>query len=186
MSRTVWFPSSKPVRRTRIQSGPLTVRVSRPFDAETPVREFTSWVTPNEQFFVRSHFGPPNAESMDASSWRLNVGGLVDRGLTLSLGDLKQIPAVTIPAVLQCSGNGRAHHRPKVPGVQWERGAVGNAQWTGVRLRDVLQRAGVTRAEPALCNSKGRIGPLWRRCLYSCEAFHSRRRSIRIRSSPMK
>ena len=128
---------------TRTQSDPLTVRVSRPFDAETPVREFTSWLTPNEKFFVRSHFGPPDERSLDTWSWRLNVGGLVDRRLTLSLADLKQIPAVTIPAVLQCSGNGRAYHRPKVPGVQWERGAVGNAEWTGVRLRDVLQRAGV-------------------------------------------
>jgi DMSO/TMAO reductase YedYZ molybdopterin-dependent catalytic subunit len=57
--------------------------------------------------------------------------------------DLKQFEPVTITAVIQCSGNGRAFHRPKVPGVQWERGAVGNAQWTGVRLRDVLAKAGV-------------------------------------------
>jgi DMSO/TMAO reductase YedYZ molybdopterin-dependent catalytic subunit len=56
---------------------------------------------------------------------------------------LRQLEPVTITAVLQCSGNGRAYHRPQVPGVQWERGAVGNAQWTGVRLRDVLQAVGV-------------------------------------------
>ena len=141
--RVMPFVEAGQEEATRTQSGPLTVRVSRPFDAETPVREFTSWLTPNEQFFVRSHFGPPDERSLDTSSWRLNVGGLVDRRLTLSLADLKQIPAVTIPAVLQCSGNGRAYHRPKVPGVQWERGAVGNAEWTGVCLRDVLQRAGV-------------------------------------------
>ncbi|MBS0171011.1 MAG: sulfite oxidase [Nitrospira sp.] len=125
-------------------SGPLTVRVSRPFDAETPVREFTSWLTPNERFFVRSHFGPPPPEALQPETWRLTVKGLVKEGLTLTLKDLHDFESVTITAVLQCSGNGRAHHRPKVPGVQWERGAVGNAQWTGVRLRDVLQRAGVT------------------------------------------
>ncbi len=130
-------------KATSPESGLLTVRVSRPFDAETPVRDFTSWLTPNERFFVRSHFGPPDPQSVDASSWRLKVGGLVDRGLTLSLSDLQQMPEVTLTAILQCSGNGRAHHRPKVPGVQWERGAVGNAEWTGVRLRDVLQRVGV-------------------------------------------
>ena len=124
-------------------SGPLTVRVARPFDAETPVREFTSWLTPNERFFVRSHFGPPDADRVQPDTWRLAVKGLVKDGLSLSLKDLQQFEAVTLTAVLQCSGNGRAHHRPKAPGVQWERGAVGNAQWTGVRLRDVLQRAGV-------------------------------------------
>ncbi|HMZ56164.1 MAG TPA: sulfite oxidase [Nitrospira sp.] len=124
-------------------SGPLTVRVSRPFDAETPVREFASWLTPNERFFVRSHFGPPPAEAVQPDTWRLTVKGLVKDGLTLSLKDLHEFEPVTVTSVLQCSGNGRANHRPKVPGVQWERGAVGNAQWTGVRLRDVLQRAGV-------------------------------------------
>ena len=123
--------------------GPLTVRVMRPFDAETPVREFTSWLTPNERFFVRSHFGPPPAEVIQPDTWRLTVKGLVKEGLSLTLKELQQFEPVSLTAVLQCSGNGRAHHRPKVPGVQWERGAVGNAQWTGVRLRDVLARAGV-------------------------------------------
>ncbi|MGZ8394104.1 MAG: sulfite oxidase [Nitrospira sp.] len=124
-------------------TGPLTVRVTRPFDAETPVREFTSWLTPNERFFVRSHFGSPTAEAVHPEPWRLTVKGLVKEGLSLSLKELRRFEEVTLTAVLQCSGNGRAHHRPKVPGVQWERGAVGNAQWTGVRLRDLLLQAGV-------------------------------------------
>jgi DMSO/TMAO reductase YedYZ molybdopterin-dependent catalytic subunit len=122
------------------------VRVSRPLDAETPVREFVSWLTPNDRFFVRSHFGPPAGDQIDPASWRLHVTGLVERPLTLSLDDLKQFPEVTVAAVLQCSGNGRAFFRPRVPGVQWERGAVGNARWTGVRLADVLARA---EAQPA-------------------------------------
>jgi len=125
------------------ETGPQTVRVMRPYDAETPVREFTSYVTPNHRFFVRSHFGPPAPELIAEANWRLHVGGLIEHPLELTLKDLKEFERVTITAVIQCSGNGRAFHRPKVPGVQWERGAVGNAQWTGVRLRDVLVKAGV-------------------------------------------
>ncbi len=124
-------------------SGPLSVRVTRPFNAEAPVQEFTSWLTPSERFFVRSHFGPPAADAVRPDTWRLTVKGLVKDGLSLSLEDLRQFETIRMTAVLQCSGNGRAYHRPKASGVQWERGAVGNAQWTGVRLRDVLQRAGL-------------------------------------------
>ncbi|HSN04845.1 MAG TPA: sulfite oxidase [Nitrospira sp.] len=127
----------------RNESGPLTARVTRPYDAETPVREFTSFLTPNHRFFVRSHFGPPAADLISEANWRLRVGGLTEQPLELTLKDLKQFERITITAVVQCSGNGRAFHRPKVPGVQWERGAVGNAQWTGVRLRDVLTKAGL-------------------------------------------
>ncbi len=121
----------------------LIVRVARPLDAETPVQEFVSYLTPNSRFFVRSHFGPPSQEQLSEENWQLRVTGLVDRPLTLTLRDLKQFETVTITAVVQCSGNGRALYRPKTPGVQWERGAVGNARWTGVRLRDVLAKAGL-------------------------------------------
>lgn len=120
----------------------LITRVERPFDAETPVQAFTSYLTPNHLFFVRSHFGPPAPEAVAESAWRLRVGGLVERSIELTLSQLRRMESVTMTAVVQCSGNGRAFHRPKVPGVQWERGAVGNAQWTGVRLRDVLAKAG--------------------------------------------
>jgi len=139
-------PAAAKVREEREgsrETGPLTVRVTRPFDAETPVREFTSFLTPNHRFFVRSHFGPPDEERISEANWRLRVDGLVERPAEFRLKDLHQMDAATITAVVQCSGNGRAFHRPKVPGVQWERGAVGNAQWTGVRLRDLLTRAGV-------------------------------------------
>ena len=176
--RVMPFVEAGQEEATSPESGPLTVRVSRPFDAETPVRDFTSCLTPNERFFVRSHFGPPDPQLVDASSWRLKVGGLVDRGLTLSLSDLQQMPEVTITAILQCSGNGRAHHRPKVPGVQWERGAVGNAEWTGVRLRDVLQRVGVREQSrhvqfqgadrPAVATV-----PLFTRCIPLAKAIHA-------------
>lgn len=124
-------------------TGPLTVRVTRPYDAETPVREFTSFLTPAHRFFVRSHFGPPAPEAVSEAQWTLRVGGLVEQGREFRLADFRGMDAVTITAVVQCSGNGRAFYRPKTPGVQWERGAVGNAEWTGVRLRDVLQSCGV-------------------------------------------
>ena len=127
----------------RNESGPLVVRVARPFDAETPVREFRPFLTPNHRFFVRSHFGPPPPEAISEANWTLRVGGLVERSQRFTLKDMRQMEAVTITAVVQCSGNGRAFHRPKGPGVQWERGAVGNAEWTGVRLRDLLTKAGV-------------------------------------------
>jgi len=124
-------------------SGPgpgLIVRSTRPLDAETPVEAFDRFLTPNRLFFVRSHFGPP---AVGLAPWRLEVGGLVDRPLDLGLDDLKGLPTATLPAVLQCSGNGRANFAPTIPGVGWDRGAVGNAEWSGVRLVDVLGRAGV-------------------------------------------
>ena len=141
-----WAESSEAADAGPGGSSPLIVRVSRPLDAETQVREFVSWLTPNDRFFIRSHFGPPSEEQIDPAAWRLRVGGLVERPLALSLDELKRFPEVTVTAVLQCSGNGRAFFRPRVPGIQWERGAVGNARWTGVRLADVLARAGVQAA----------------------------------------
>lgn len=120
----------------------LITRVTRPFDAETRVQEFASYLTPNDRFFVRSHFGPPPPEQIHENVWRLHVKGLVDRPLELTLKDLAKFDIISLTAVMQCSGNGRAFHRPRAPGVQWERGAVGNAKWAGVRLRDVFSHAG--------------------------------------------
>ena len=125
----------------------LITRVTRPFDAETRVQEFVSYLTPNDRFFVRSHFGPPPPEQITAKMWRLHVKGLVDQPLELTMADLAKFDRVSVTAVVQCGGNGRAFHRPRAPGVQWERGAVGNAIWTGVRLRDVLTRSG---AQPSV------------------------------------
>jgi len=118
----------------------MIVRASRPQDLETPGDGLDAEFTPNERFFVRSHFGPA---ILDERTFRLQVDGLVGKPLSLGLGDLRRLPHVTVAAVLQCAGNGRALYRPRVPGAQWERGAVGQARWTGVRLGDVLRRAGV-------------------------------------------
>jgi len=116
------------------------IRSTRPLDAETPVEVFDRFLTPNRLFFVRSHFGPP---AVGLSPWRLEVDGMVDRPFSLGLDDLRAMGNEALPAVLQCSGNGRGFFKPTVPGVAWERGAVGNAEWGGVRLADLLRRAGV-------------------------------------------
>jgi sulfite oxidase len=118
----------------------LIVRSRRPLDLETPVEAFDRFLTPNDRFFVRSHFGAP---AVSLAPWRLAIRGLVERPLALGLDDLAGMETVTAPVLLQCSGNGRSHFSPAIPGVGWDRGAVGNAEWTGVRLADLLKRAGL-------------------------------------------
>jgi sulfite oxidase len=110
-----------------------------PQNLATPISYFDRLLTPNSVFFVRSHFGPP---ALDPAR-KLVIGGLVDKPLTLSAGDLRRMPATTLTAVLQCAGNGRSLHVPRVPGIQWGQGAMGQATWTGVRLRDLLSKAGI-------------------------------------------
>jgi DMSO/TMAO reductase YedYZ molybdopterin-dependent catalytic subunit len=112
-----------------------------PQNLATPPALFDRLITPTPSFFVRSHFGPP---ALDRNR-QLNVEGLVDSKLTLTAAELaKSFPEVTVTAVLECAGNGRALHVPRVPGLQWVHGAMGQATFTGVRLRDVLQKAGVS------------------------------------------
>lgn len=110
-----------------------------PQNLATPISYFDRLVTPNRVFFVRSHFGPP---ALDLGR-KLVVDGLVDAPLEFSLDELRRLPQTTVTAVLQCAGNGRALHVPRVPGIQWEHGAMGQATWTGVRLGDLLSRARV-------------------------------------------
>jgi sulfite oxidase len=112
-------------------------------DAETPLDLLTSYITPNDLFFVRSHFIPPRVAS---DSWTLTVDGAVSRPLNLTLADLRKLPKAEATCVLQCAGNGRSFFEPVIPGVQWRHGAVGNARWGGVRVKDVLERAGLKGA----------------------------------------
>jgi DMSO/TMAO reductase YedYZ molybdopterin-dependent catalytic subunit len=122
------------------REGRLIVRSRRPLDLETPVTLLDDWLTPADVFFVRSHFGEP---AVGLSPWTAEVRGLVDRPLTLGPDDWKGFETRDVTAVLQCSGNGRSYFRPRVPGLGWERGAVGQAEWSGVRLADVLARGGL-------------------------------------------
>jgi len=117
----------------------LILRNSRPLDLETPVTALSPRLTPNDKFFIRSHLSTP---AIGLEPWLLHVGGQVERRKSWSIEELERLEQVTIPAVLQCAGNGRAYFRPRVPGVQWDRGAVGHAEWSGVRLIDLLDRAG--------------------------------------------
>ncbi|MBX3203442.1 MAG: sulfite oxidase [Labilithrix sp.] len=111
-----------------------------PQNLATPTALFDRLITPTPSFFVRSHFGPP---ALDRER-PLRVDGLVAKALTLDAAELERsFSPVTVTAVLQCAGNGRAFHEPRVPGLQWTHGAMGQATFTGVRLRDLLRRAGV-------------------------------------------
>lgn len=118
----------------------MVVRQKAPLNLECQFSSIRDWLTPTPQFFVRSHFPAPE---LDAQSWRLQVHGSVERPLDLSLGDIAGMAATTMPATVECAGNGRVFYEPAREGLQWQSGAVGNASWTGVRLRDLLQLAGV-------------------------------------------
>ncbi len=123
-----------------LQGPGLVIREKDPENLEYPFETLDSYITPNEQFFVRSHFKVP---AMDATTWKLAVEGSVSSPLSLSLDDLKAMPSQTVPVTLECAGNSRVFLSPAVTGAQWELGAVSNAEWTGVPLAAVLERAGV-------------------------------------------
>src|ERR1051325_30088 len=112
-------------------------------NAETPLELLTDYLTPNELFFVRSHWIP---RTPDPKTWRLKIDGEVKDSIELSIADLRKLPATEVTCVLQCAGNGRALYTPTLPGVQWRYGAVGNARWRGVAVKDLLERAGVKPA----------------------------------------
>jgi len=118
----------------------LIVRSMRPPDFETPVALLDSFITPIEHFYVRSHLPVPQ---VDASSWSLKIGGEVNSPLALSLDEIRKLPAVTVTMTLECAGNGRAFFEPALAGIQWEKGAVGTARFTGARMSEVLKKAGV-------------------------------------------
>src|ERR1051325_11384261 len=90
---------SSPARR-------LIIHSARPQDLETPVHLLTSWITPNDAFYIRSHFYTP---AIDAQTWRLQVDGDVANPLTLTLDELRQMPSLAMPVTLECAGNGRGH-----------------------------------------------------------------------------
>jgi DMSO/TMAO reductase YedYZ molybdopterin-dependent catalytic subunit len=118
----------------------LLVREQEPPNLESPFPRLDSWITPNDKFFIRCHFTIPKLEVND---WRLKVEGAVERPLDLTYDDLLKMPSRSAPVLLECAGNGRAFLTPKAKGVQWELGAVSNAEWTGVSLVAVLERAGL-------------------------------------------
>jgi sulfite oxidase len=140
---------AEPILNWAADSGPQSVpgkegmilRSFRFLDVEAPPEFLTNWITPVPHFFVRNHMFEPT--TLDAAEWRLSIGGEVEKPLTLSLADLGKFESHSVINTLECAGNGRAFHNPHVPGIQWQKGAVGNARFSGPRLKDLLQRAGV-------------------------------------------
>lgn len=123
------------------QKAPLILLTDRGVQLETPRWYFQTAITPNPAFYVRWHLsGIPN--SVDLKQWRLHIEGNVAKPVSYSLTDLMQkFPAETIVAINQCSGNSRSLLEPRVAGGQWGNGAMGNARWTGVQLRELLRAA---------------------------------------------
>ena len=135
-------PSERPLTSNFPGKGPMIVQRMTPPLLETPMAVFDGDIlTPNDRHYVRWHW--PFPTEIDPAAFRLKVGGHVAKPLVLSLGALKRLPQFEITAVNQCSGNSRGLVTPRVSGAQWAHGAMANARWTGVRLSDVLELAGV-------------------------------------------
>jgi alkyldihydroxyacetonephosphate synthase len=134
--------TSEPLRLAGKDPG-LVVLSEEPLTAETPAHLLDDDVTPASRLFVRNNGDLP--ASLDAASWTLRIDGeAVERAVELSLAELRRDFANhTLQLRLECAGNGRAGYVPQVPGSQWTTGAIACPRFTGVRLRDVLARAGV-------------------------------------------
>ena len=120
---------------------PLRFLSDRPYNLETPLHYFLTDLTPNDVFFVRWHLPLP-PEPVSEDTFRLRISGNVSHPLALSMNDLRtKFKAYTMAAACVCAGNARSCFSPNVAGVQWVNGAMGNAQWTGVKLKDILVMA---------------------------------------------
>ncbi len=125
------------------QKGQMILQRTRPPLLETPFEVFDRGIfTPNAEFFVRWHWSLIPTH-IDVTAFKVTVRGHINQPISLSLADVLAMPKIEVAAVNQCSGNSRGMFEPRVPGGQWANGAMGNARWTGVRLRDVLDLAGV-------------------------------------------
>ena len=144
----------RPLTTAFPQKGTMILQRTRPPLLETPFEVFDQGVfTPNDRFYVRWHLANiPN--EIDPATFRLKVYGHVAKTIELTLDDLvSKFERVELAAVNQCSGNSRGFFAPRVAGAQWANGAMGNARWTGVRLKDVLDSAGVNAGAVAVrCN----------------------------------
>jgi len=124
----------------RSSSVGLIIRQKEPNNLETPCDQIESFLTPTELFYIRSHFPAPK---LDPASYQLRIDGAVRKPFCLSYKELRDMPSETRVATLECAGNSRVFLVPQARGAQWELGAVGNAEWTGVPLTALLERAGM-------------------------------------------
>jgi DMSO/TMAO reductase YedYZ molybdopterin-dependent catalytic subunit len=120
--------------------GGKIVRVESPLNLEMPFSTLDSFITPTESFYVRTHFPIP---AIDRDAWWLHVEGEVENPFAINYEQLLELESMTTPVTLECAGNSRNFLEPNVKGVQWRLGAVGTAEWTGLPLSVLLDRAGV-------------------------------------------
>ena len=111
-----------------------------PLVLETPMENLGDFITPTKSFYVRNHFPVPK---IDKNKWRLRIEGEVEKPFEINFDELTKLESTKIPATLECAGNGRSFLEPKVKGVQWGLGGVSNAEWTGISLSILLDRAGM-------------------------------------------
>jgi DMSO/TMAO reductase YedYZ molybdopterin-dependent catalytic subunit len=138
---------------------PLVKRSFRPPNYETPVELFREAYTPNDAFYVRWHSAPPDLALED---WRLRIAGpAVQRPREYTHAEImRKFKRAEVTAINQCSGNRRGLFSPHVPGVQWGYGAMGNAVWTGVRLKDLLDDAGMSADALEVVSNGADVPPL--------------------------
>src|SRR6266699_1175655 len=136
-------PKTRYVDNTsQLFSAGLTIRQKEPKNLESPFDRIDSYLTPTELFYIRSHFPLP---ALDRASYKLRIDGDVRSPFALSYDELRNMPSETRVATLECAGNSRVFLVPQVQGAQWELGAVSNAEWTGVTLGALLERAGLAQ-----------------------------------------
>lgn len=132
---------ARPRRSSGVPHGSgLTLREREPLNLESPQSALREWITPSDQFYVRNHFAEPD---LDRSTWRLRVEGAVKQPGAFSYRELTAMGSQSQVSVMECAGNGRVFLVPKEEGAQWQSGAVGNAEFTGVPLTALLERVGV-------------------------------------------
>lgn len=141
---------------------PLIKKSFRPPNYETPIAYFKELYTPNDAFFVRYHVAV--IPEVAAAQWKLKIGGEgAQKPYELTLGELKTgFEQTELPALCMCSGNRRGLFEPHAAGVEWGYGAMGNARWKGVRLRDILNKAGIKK-ETVEVGFNGADGPVMRK-----------------------
>lgn len=120
------------------------VMTQNPLNAEPPIEDLRSWITPNKSFFNRNQGAIPEG-MIDINEWRLTVTGEVKKQIEFTFSEILEIPKVTVINTLECSGNGRSLFKEKAPGNPWTFGGVGNVVWGGVWLKDILLMAGLNQ-----------------------------------------
>ena len=170
---------------TKIQEGDgFIIREMEPQNLESPASAFSTFLTPTERFYVRSHFKQPELSS---ASWSLTVDGAVSTPLNISYADLLGMTPTKMISMLECAGNGRVYLVPKADGAQWANGGMGNAEWTGVPVAELLKRSGLKTNAVDVVFEGSDAGEIDHPCdtwPHTFCAFHLRLRSTSRRCSP--